>query len=246
MSSSCICIVSASPNVEGMVDRFRLTASEPPCVAILFRPCRPRNLGGMAGAFFQRLGLIFRSDESEKDVKVVQEVPLDGGEGEEATTVAGGEAYQRAADKWPVIELGMKATRLKVLKLVAPSASMDIWLCMKRAITAAECAKKAYDDGHAKFAEAGMVLQDHANLIKDKEALERQVKATEAKLAEMRVALDAAVQAATRDAEVAKGAVQGFTEEMIEDYVGEDGPPLSSAEVEVAAGGRDNAEDAVV
>lgn len=39
---------------------------------------------------------------------------------------------------------------------------------------------------------------------------------------------------------------EGFTEEMIEDYVGEDAPPLSSAEVEVAAGGRDNAEDAVV
>lgn len=83
---------------------------------------------------------------------------------------------------------------------------------MKRAITAAECAKRAYDDGHAKFAEAGMVLQDHANLIKDKEALERQVKATEAKLAEMRVALDVAVQA-TRDVEVAKGAVQVVLEE---------------------------------
>ncbi|CAL8167703.1 unnamed protein product [Prunus armeniaca] len=38
----------------------------------------------------------------------------------------------------------------------------------------------------------------------------------------------------------------GFMEEMIEDYVGEDAPPLSSAKVEVVAGGRDNAEDAAV
>lgn len=51
---------------------------------------------------------------------------------------------------------------------------------------AAECAKRAYEDGRSKMAEAGKVLQDHANLIKDNEAAERQVKAVEDKFAEMR------------------------------------------------------------
>ncbi|CAL8174576.1 unnamed protein product [Prunus armeniaca] len=35
------------------------------------------------------------------------------------------------------------------------SASMDMWLCVKRAINAAEKVKKAYEDGRAKVAEAG-------------------------------------------------------------------------------------------
>ncbi|CAL2257078.1 unnamed protein product [Prunus armeniaca] len=76
------------------------------------------------------------------------------------------------------------------------SAFMDIWLCMRRAITAAERAKKAYEDGRAKVAEAGKALQDHAHLLKDKQAVEWQVKASEAKLEEMRAALDPMVTAA--------------------------------------------------
>ncbi|CAL8162006.1 unnamed protein product [Prunus armeniaca] len=87
------------------------------------------------------------------------------------------------------------------------SATMDMWLCMKRAITAAERAKKAYEDGQAKVAEAGKALQDHDHLLHDKQATKRQVKASEAKLAEMRAALESAVTA-TRDAEAAKEAVQ--------------------------------------
>ncbi|BBG99546.1 hypothetical protein Prudu_009268, partial [Prunus dulcis] len=81
------------------------------------------------------------------------------------------------------------------------SASMDMWLCVKRAITAAERAKKAYDDGRAKVAEAGKVLQDHAQLFKEKEAAERRALASEAKAEEMRAALEAA-----RDAEAASEA----------------------------------------
>lgn len=85
-------------------------------------------------------------------------------------------------------------------------ASIDILLCMKRAISAPKCAKKAYDDGRAKVAEAGKALQDHAHLLKDKQAAKRLVKASEAKLAEMRAALEAALTAA-KDAEAAKEAV---------------------------------------
>ncbi|CAL8175081.1 unnamed protein product [Prunus armeniaca] len=48
------------------------------------------------------------------------------------------------------------------------SASMDMWLCMRRAINAAKRAKKVYEDGRAKVAEAGKALQEHANLLKDK------------------------------------------------------------------------------
>ncbi|CAL2265790.1 unnamed protein product [Prunus armeniaca] len=47
------------------------------------------------------------------------------------------------------------------------SASMDMWLCVKRAINAAEKAKKAYEDGRAKVAEAGKAIQAQANLAKD-------------------------------------------------------------------------------
>ncbi|KAI5349209.1 hypothetical protein L3X38_002096 [Prunus dulcis] len=65
-----------------------------------------------------------------------------------------------------------------------------------RAITVAERAKKAYDDDRAKVAKARKVLQDHANLVKDKEALERKVKATKANLSEMMETSDASIQAA--------------------------------------------------
>lgn len=71
---------------------------------------------------------------------------------------------------------------------------------------AAENAKKAYEDGRAKVTEAGKALHDHAHLLKDKQAARRQVKASEAKLAEMRVALDVAVTVA-KDAEVVKETV---------------------------------------
>ncbi|BBH09626.1 hypothetical protein Prudu_022176 [Prunus dulcis] len=39
------------------------------------------------------------------------------------------------------------------------AASMEMWLCVKRAISAAEKAKRAYDDGRAKVAEAGKAIQ---------------------------------------------------------------------------------------
>ncbi|XP_021829572.1 uncharacterized protein LOC110769840 [Prunus avium] len=87
------------------------------------------------------------------------------------------------------------------------TASMDMWLCMKRAINAAERAKRLYEDGRSKVADATKALQDHANLVQDMHAAERQIQAHEAKLAEMREALDGAEQAA-RDAEGAKTAAQ--------------------------------------
>ncbi|CAL2277638.1 unnamed protein product [Prunus armeniaca] len=58
-------------------------------------------------------------------------------------------------------EEGSRAFRLQA------SASMDMWLCMRRAINTAKRAKKVYEDGRAKVAEAGKALQDHANLLKD-------------------------------------------------------------------------------
>ncbi|CAL8174198.1 unnamed protein product [Prunus armeniaca] len=53
------------------------------------------------------------------------------------------------------------------------AASMDMWLCVKRAINAAEKAKKAYEDDRARVAEAGKAIQAHSNLAKDLQAAER-------------------------------------------------------------------------
>lgn len=89
---------------------------------------------------------------------------------------------------------------------------MDMWLCMKWAITTAECTKKAYEGGRVKGAEAGKALQDHTHLLRDKQAAERQVKASEAKLAKITAALETAL-VAIKDVEVAKGAVQVALEE---------------------------------
>ncbi|BBG99218.1 hypothetical protein Prudu_008831 [Prunus dulcis] len=93
-----------------------------------------------------------------------------------------------------------------------PKASMEMWLCVKRAISAAERAKKAYDDGRAKVAEAGKAIQDHAHLLKEKEAAERRALAAEAMVGEMRTALEAA-RAAARDAEAVSEAVQDAMQE---------------------------------
>ncbi|CAL9022366.1 unnamed protein product, partial [Prunus brigantina] len=88
------------------------------------------------------------------------------------------------------------------------SASMDMWLC----INAAEKAKKAYDDGRAKVAEAGKAIQDHAHLVKDMQAAERQIKGYEAKFSEMVAAMESAQLAAT-EAREAKEAIQVAMEE---------------------------------
>ncbi|BBG97275.1 hypothetical protein Prudu_006341 [Prunus dulcis] len=93
-----------------------------------------------------------------------------------------------------------------------PKASMEMWLCVKRAISAAERAKRAYDDGRAKVAEAGKALQEHAQLLKEKEAAERQALASEAKAEQMRAALEAA-RAAARDAEAVSEAIQDALQE---------------------------------
>ncbi|CAL8116861.1 unnamed protein product [Prunus armeniaca] len=92
------------------------------------------------------------------------------------------------------------------------SASMDMWLCVKRAINAAEKAKKAYEDGRAKVAEAGKAIQAQANLAKDMQAAERQVKVYQAKLGEMSAALEAA-QLTAKEALESKEAVQVAFEE---------------------------------
>lgn len=69
-----------------------------------------------------------------------------------------------------------------------------------------------YDNDRSKVSKASKVLQDHANLIKDKKALERQVKAADDKLAEMRGALETAVRAA-KEAEADRDAVHVVLEE---------------------------------
>ncbi|CAL8089458.1 unnamed protein product [Prunus armeniaca] len=84
---------------------------------------------------------------------------------------------------------------------------MDMWLCVKRAINAAEKAKKAYEDGRARVAEAGKAIQPHANLAKDMQVAERQVKVYEAKFGEMSATLESA-QLTTREALEIEAAVQ--------------------------------------
>ncbi|XP_034218249.1 uncharacterized protein LOC117629761 [Prunus dulcis] len=71
------------------------------------------------------------------------------------------------------------------------AASMEMWLCAKRAISAAEKAKRAYDDGRAKVAEAGKAIQAHAQLLREKEAAERRALASEAMAGEARAELEA-------------------------------------------------------
>ncbi|CAL2254893.1 unnamed protein product [Prunus armeniaca] len=84
------------------------------------------------------------------------------------------------------------------------SASMDMWLCMKRTINAAEKAKKAYEDGRARVAEAGKAIQDHANLAKDL--------VYESKFADLSSALESA-QLSAKEALEAKEAVKVALEE---------------------------------
>ncbi|CAL2227777.1 unnamed protein product [Prunus armeniaca] len=92
------------------------------------------------------------------------------------------------------------------------SASMDMWLCVKWAIYVAEKAKKAYEDGRARVAEAGKAIQDHANLAKDLQAAERQVRVYESKFADLSAALESA-QLSAKEALEAKEAVQVALEE---------------------------------
>ena len=96
---------------------------------------------------------------------------------------------------------------------------MEMWLCVKRAISAAEKAKRAYDDGRAKVAEAGKAIQAHAQLMKEKEAAERRALASEAMAGEARAELEAvraaleAARAAARDAEAVSEAIQDAMQE---------------------------------
>ncbi|CAL2237682.1 unnamed protein product [Prunus armeniaca] len=153
---------------------------------------------------------------------------------------------------------------------------MDMWLCMKRAINAAEKAKKAYEDGRARVAEAGKAIQDHANLVKDLQAAEWQAmeakdavqvaleESERAKASEIEAAGQEAIQkyrhspdfSALLDKEVGAEMVdliyrfkwynpgtklnlnfiadppplpEGVTEEMIEEYEGEDAPEVPEA-----------------
>ncbi|CAL9010607.1 unnamed protein product, partial [Prunus brigantina] len=191
-----------------------------------------------------------------------------------------------AAGPSPIRGVSSEGTSSRAASKRPFTASMDMWLCVKRAINAAEKAKKAYDDGRAKVAEAGKAIQDHAHLVKDMQAAERQINCYEAKFSEM-VAMEeserkrdsdieAAVQEAIRkyrhstdfsallDKEVGSEMVdlvyrfkrynpgvklnlnfiadppplpEGMTEEMIEDYEGEDAPegPAESGEEQAGA-----------
>ncbi|CAL8174404.1 unnamed protein product [Prunus armeniaca] len=75
------------------------------------------------------------------------------------------------------------------------SALMDMWLCVK-----------------AKVAESGKAIQPQANLAKDMQAAERQVKAYQAKLGEMSAPLESA-QLAAKEALESKEAIQVAFEE---------------------------------
>ncbi|CAL8080848.1 unnamed protein product [Prunus armeniaca] len=110
----------------------------------------------------------------------------------------------------------------------AVQASMDMWLCVKRAINAAEKAKKLYEDGRAKVAEAGKAIQAQANLAKDMQAAERQVKVYQAKLGEMSAALEAA-QLTAKEALEAKEAVQVAFEESERTRASEIGAAVQEA-----------------
>ncbi|CAL8134909.1 unnamed protein product [Prunus armeniaca] len=105
-----------------------------------------------------------------------------------------------------------KTVQFVTLACLQASASMDMWLCVKRAINAAEKAKKLYEDGRAKVAEAGKAIQAQANLAKDMQAAERQVKVYQAKLGEMSAALEAA-QLTAKEALESKEAIQVAFEE---------------------------------
>ena len=102
---------------------------------------------------------------------------------------------------------------------ICVQASMEMWLCVKRAISAAKRAKKAYDDGRAKVAEAGKAIQAHAQLLREKEAAERRALASEAMAGEARAELEAvraaleAARAAARDAEAVSEAIQDAMQE---------------------------------
>ncbi|CAL8168390.1 unnamed protein product [Prunus armeniaca] len=93
------------------------------------------------------------------------------------------------------------------------SASMDMWLCVKRAINAAEKVKKAYEDRRARVAEVGKAIQAQANLAKDMQAGERQVKVYQTKFGEMLAALESA-QLTAKVALEAKEAIQVAFEEV--------------------------------
>ncbi|CAL8991637.1 unnamed protein product [Prunus brigantina] len=154
------------------------------------------------------------------------------------------------------------------------SASMDMWLCVKRAINAAEKAKKAYEDGRAKVAEAGKAIQTQANLAKDLQAAERQIKGYETKFADMAIRKyrHSTDFSALLDKEVGSEMVdmvyrfkrynpgvklnlnfiadppplpEGITEEMIEDYEGEDAPE-EPAEPSAEEENADAEEEAIV
>ncbi|CAL2247083.1 unnamed protein product [Prunus armeniaca] len=102
------------------------------------------------------------------------------------------------------------------------SASMDMWLCMKRAINPAEKAKKAYEDGRPRVAEAGKAIQDHANLAKDLQTAERQVRVYESKFADLSSALESAqlsAKEALEESERAKASeIEAAVQEAIQKY----------------------------
>ncbi|XP_016648286.1 PREDICTED: uncharacterized protein LOC107880709 [Prunus mume] len=101
---------------------------------------------------------------------------------------------------------------------------MYIWLCVKRAITAAERAKKAYEDDRAKVAEVGQVLQAHANLVKDMQAAEREVGSDMADLMYRFKRYNPGQKLNLNFIADPPLLPEGVNEDMIEEYEGEDAP----------------------
>ncbi|CAL9019285.1 unnamed protein product [Prunus brigantina] len=105
----------------------------------------------------------------------------------------------------PEIEqLPMKSLREqagRALRLQAAVTNMEVWLGLKRAVNAAERAQKKYEEGRAKIADAGKMLQD----------ADRHAEENAAKIAELSSKLAEAERAAV-DAEEARARAEATKE----------------------------------
>ncbi|CAL9007051.1 unnamed protein product [Prunus brigantina] len=103
-------------------------------------------------------------------------------------------------------QLPMKSVREQAGRAfrVQAAANMEMWLGMKRAVNAAERAQKRFEDGRAKIAEAGKMLQDA-----DRHAAENA-----AKIAELSSKLAEAEKAAV-DAEEARARAEAAKEDAL-------------------------------
>ncbi|CAL9002710.1 unnamed protein product [Prunus brigantina] len=101
-------------------------------------------------------------------------------------------------------QLPMKSVRERAGRAFRVRGAVSMWLGMKRAVNAAERAQKRFEDGRAKIAEAGKMLQDA-----DRHAAENA-----AKIAELSSKLAEAEKAAV-DAEEARARAEAAKEDAL-------------------------------